>query len=157
MGYYWLNQRGAEESNYRDVEGEVYHYRSSVPGSKQLSEGDWFVYYRPGEYVLFGAGRIGEIEEVGQMEEANNSIAAQVQTNVPETRSITEYHAHIREYHPFESKVNVRDIKDEISFLRDRQGLNGVPQNSIYSISTDDFFTMIKAADIEDWISPSQD
>lgn len=157
MGYYWLNQRGADESNYRDVEGEVYHYRSSVAGSQQLSEGDWFIYYRPGEYVLFGAGKIGEIEEIGQIEEWNNSIAAQIQANVPETRNITEYHAHIQEYHSFEPEVKVRDIKDKISFLKGKRGLNGVPQNSIYSISADDFFTMIEAAEIKNEISASQD
>ncbi|MFB6185376.1 MAG: hypothetical protein ABEI86_00710 [Halobacteriaceae archaeon] len=73
--------------------------------------------------------------------------------NVPETRSITEFNAHIQEYHPFEPEVKVKEIKDEISFLRDKRGLNGVPQNSIYSISADDFFTMIEAAGIGDEIS----
>lgn len=94
---------------------------------------------------------------MGQIEESNNSAAAQIQTNVPETRSITEYHAHIQEYHSFEPEVKVRNVKDEISFLRDKQGLNGVPQNSIYSISADDFFTMIEAADIKDKMSISRD
>lgn len=122
MGYYWLNQRGADESNYRDVEGEVYHYRSTVAGAQQLSEGDWFVYYRPGEYVLFGTGRIGKVEEVGQIEESNNSVAAEIHANVPGTRSITEYNAHIQEYHPFEPEVKVKEIKGQISFLRTRAG-----------------------------------
>jgi hypothetical protein len=146
MGYYWLNQRREQKSGYSDVEGEVYHYRSTVAGSKQFSEGDWFVYYRPGEHVLFGAGRVAEIEVVGETEEQNNSIAAEVQPNVPASRNITDYLAHMADYRPFEPPVSARKIKDEISFLRDRQGLSGVPQNSIYSIDREDYLKILEAA-----------
>lgn len=57
MGYCWLNQRGAEESNYRDIEGEVYHYRSSVAGSKQLSEGAGLSTIVPGSTYCLAQGR----------------------------------------------------------------------------------------------------
>jgi hypothetical protein len=46
--------------------------------------------------------------------------------------------------------VPVRDIKHEISFLKDRDGLRGVPQNSIYEIDRADFETIATAAVIED-------
>ena len=46
--------------------------------------------------------------------------------------------------------VPVRDIKDEISFLKDRDGLRGVPGNSIYKINRTDFEAIAAAAGIED-------
>lgn len=150
MGYYWLNHRREDKSGYRDIEGEVYHYRSTVAGSKQLSEGDWFVYYRPGEHVLFGAGRVAEIEIVGETEEPVDSIAAEVQPNVPSSRSITDYLAHMTDYRPFAPPVSARKIKEDISFLRGQQGLSGVPQNSIYAIRHEDYLTILKAAEEED-------
>jgi len=61
MAYFWLNQRDGYEG-YSDVEGEVYNYRSNVPGHKKLSAGDRFVYYRPGKHVIFGGGIIANIE-----------------------------------------------------------------------------------------------
>lgn len=150
MGYYWLNHRAEEESGYRDREGEVYHYRSTVAGSKQFSKGDWFVYYRPGEHILFGAGRVEEIEIIGETEEETDSIAAEIQPNVPASRSITDYLAHMTDYRPFEPPVSAQKIKDKISFLRDKQGLNGVPQNSIYSIDYEDYLKILEAAGEED-------
>lgn len=146
MGYYWLNQRREQKSGYSDVEGKVYHYRSNVGGSRQLSEGDWFVYYRPGEHILFGAGQIDRIEVTGEIEDQSNSVAAELQPNVPKSRSITEYQAHIENYRPFDPPVSARDIKEDISFLQGRHGLNGVPQVSIYSIDREDYHTILKAA-----------
>ena len=136
MAYFWLNQR----ENYRgygDVEGEVYHYRSNVPGHRKLSAGDLFVYYRPGEYVLFGGGTIGEIV----IKKADSE---------EEGGGLTEYYAHVDEYHEVDPPIPVRDIKDEISFLKDRDGLRGVPQNSIYEIDRADFEAIVVAAGIED-------
>lgn len=146
MGYYWLNQRREQKSGYSDVEGEVYHYRSTVGGSNQLSESDWFVYYRPGEHILFGAGQVDEIEVIGEIEEQNNPIAAEIQPGVPDSRNITEYQAHIRNYRPFDPPVSARKIKEDISFLREKHGLNGVPQISIYSIDHEDYHTILNAA-----------
>jgi len=150
MGYYWLNQRPEQRSGYSDVEGEVYHYRSTVAGSKQFSEGDWFVYYRPGEHVLFGAGRVAEIEIAGKTEEQVDSIVAEIQPSVPSSRDITDYLAHMTDYRPFEPPVSAREIKEDISFLRSRQGLSGVPQNSIYAVDRDDYLTILEAAGEED-------
>ena len=61
MAFFRLNQR-EDYQGYGDVEGEMYNYRSNVPGHRKLSAGDRFVYYWPGEYVIFGGGTIGEIE-----------------------------------------------------------------------------------------------
>lgn len=153
MGYYWLNHRREDKSGYSDVEGETYHYRSTVAGSKQFSEGDWFVYYRPGEHVLFGAGRVEEIEIVGEREEQVDSIAAEVQPNVPSSRSLTDYLAHMTDYRPFDPSVSARKIKEEISFLQGRQGLKGVPQNSIYAIDREDYVTILKKVGEEDLLN----
>ena len=150
MGYYWLNHRKEDKSGYRDTEGEIYHYRSNVPGSKEFSEGDWFVYYRPGKYVLFGAGRVAEIEVIEEREESNNTVAAEVQPNVPTTRSLTDYFAHMENYRPFDPPVSARKIKEDISFLREKSGLNGVPQSSIYSIDQKDYLAILRAAGEED-------
>lgn len=139
MAFFWLNQR----KNYRgygDVEGEVYNYRSKVPGHTKLSAGDRFVYYRPGEYVIFGGGRINEIKT--ETTESDGDDGA-----------LTEYYAHIGEYHEVDPPLSVRDVKHEISFLRDRDGLRGVPQNSIYQIERADFEAIIVAAGIEELLS----
>jgi len=139
VAYFWLNQR-EDYQGYGDIEGEVYNYRSNVPGQRKLTEGDRFVYYRPGEYVIFGGGTIGEIEtETTDPEQGNGGL--------------TEYYAHIKEYREVNPPVPVRDIKHEISFLADRDGLRGVPQNSIYEISRINFEAIATAAGIEDLLA----
>jgi len=150
MGHYWLNHRREDKSRYSDIEGEVYHYRSIVAGSNQLSENDWFIYYRPGEHILFGAGRVEEIEIVGKTDEEIDSVAAEVQPNMPSTQNITDYLAHVTDYRPFDPPVSARKIKEEISFLQGRQGLSGVPQNSIYAIDREDYATILKEAGEEE-------
>lgn len=135
MDFFWLNQR-EDYKGYGDVEGEVYHYRSNVPGYKKLSTGDRFVYYRPGEYVIFGGGTIGEIK-------------TETMDSNQESSALPEYYAHIKDYREVNPTVQVRDIKHRISFLADRDGLRGVPQNSIYEISRADFETIATAAGIE--------
>lgn len=148
MGYFWLNQRDEQEnSGYSDIEGEVYHYRGNIPGSRLLSVGDRFVYYRPGEYVIFGGGIIDDIEEGENQIEWNNPISSELQNNVQRKVTITDYYAHIRKYREFSPPVSVRSIKEDISFLKDRNGLSGVPQNSIHQIDEADFRTILKAAD----------
>lgn len=135
MAYFWLNQRDDYEG-YSDVEGEVYNYRSNVPGHKKLSAGDRFVYYRPGKHVIFGGGIIRDIE-------TEETAPGQ------EDSTLTEYYAHIDQYHAVDPPLEVREIKDQISFLKDRDGLRGVPQNSIYEISRQDFVAIVKAAGID--------
>ncbi|MGM0387897.1 MAG: hypothetical protein ACQEP0_05125 [Natrinema limicola] len=139
MQYFWLNQRNEPQRGYSDKEGEVYHYRSTVAGSKKLSEGDWFVYYMPGEYVLFGAGQIGNIKTSDEIED-----------KLGESSKLTDYYAHIDKYRPFDPPIPARSIKEKISFLRNRKGLSGVPQNSIYEISWEDYLTILEAADEAD-------
>jgi hypothetical protein len=136
VAYFWLNQR-EDYQGYGDVEGAVYNYRSNVPGHRKLAAGDRFVYYRPGEYVIFGGGTIGEIKT--ETADANS-----------EDGGLTEYYAHVDEYHEINPPLSVRDIKHEVSFLRERDGLRGVPQNSIYEIDRADFEAIAAAAGIED-------
>lgn len=136
MGYFWLNQR-ENHRGYGDVEGEVYNYRNNVPGHKKLSAGDCFVYYRPGEYVIFGGGVIREIKTE---KTSPNRVS----------NTFTEYYARITEYHEVDPPISVRDIKDRVSFLKDRDGLRGVPQNSIYEIDREDFETIVEAAGMTD-------
>jgi hypothetical protein len=141
MAYYWLNQKGTDGSSYHDEVGEVYHYRENTPGAQQLSAGDRFVYYRPGQYKLFGAGEIDHIEKRG-LESENASGGT------------TDYFAHITKYTAFEPPVILKGVgdsglKDKISFLRDRPGLTGVPQHSIHQICEDDFQLMLESAGVE--------
>lgn len=136
MGYFWLNQR-EDYQGYGDVEGEVYNYRSNVPGHRKLSAGDRFVYYRPGEYVIFGGGTIGKIK-------------TETIDSDREGGTLTEHYAHVDDYYEVDPPVPVRDIKHDISFLKDRDGLRGVPQNSIYEIDRADFEAIVAAAEIED-------
>jgi len=133
MSYFWLNQRSEDSRAYRDKEGDVYHYRDAVAGSRKLSRGDWFVYYMPGEFILFGAGRIGTID-------------------TEESLGHTNYYANVECYRPFDPHISARDIKEDISFLCGRTGLSGVPQNSIYEIDRGDYFTILRAAGEEDLI-----
>lgn len=113
MRYFWLNQR--ESPGYSDVVGKVYHYQNTVPGHKKLSAGDRFVYYRPGNYVIFGGGVIGEIEP-------------KPSDGADDSGGLIDYFAKIESYWPFEPSIDVADIKSEISFLRSREGLRGVPK-----------------------------
>lgn len=59
-GYFIFQQR--PDSEYDDRTGQVYNWRQGIPGSKQIQPGACFIYYRPGEQVFFGAGRIEWIE-----------------------------------------------------------------------------------------------
>ena len=141
MGYFWLNQKGTDGSNYHDEVGEVYHYRGSTPGANQLSEGDKFIYYRPGDYVIFGAGEIDYIERKERDLDSELGVAV-------------DYFAHITNYQPFEPPIRLKGVnesalKNKISFLKDKPGLTGVPQHSIHQISEEDFETIIEAGEKE--------
>jgi hypothetical protein len=141
MAYFWLNQKGTEGSNYHDEVGEVYHYRGNTPGATQLSAGDKFIYYRPGDYVIFG---FGEIDHIEREERDHNS----------ESGVTSDYFAHITNYQPFEPPIKLKGVnesglKNKISFLKDKPGLTGVPQHSIHQISGEDFETIIEAGDKE--------
>ncbi|AUX09261.1 hypothetical protein AArcSl_1632 [Halalkaliarchaeum desulfuricum] len=136
MAYFWLNQKETDGSNYYDEIGEVYHYRENTPGYTQLSAGDEFVYYRPGECKLFGTGEIDRIEKETRNPDADSAVV--------------EYFAHIISYQPFDPPIHLRDnpgVTDEISFLREKPGLTGVPQHSIHQISREDFETILAAAE----------
>lgn len=139
MAFFWLNQR-KDYRGYGDVEGEVYNYRSNVPGHTKLSAGDRFVYYRPGEYVIFGGGEINAVE--------TETVEADGEDDV-----LTEYYAHIGEYREVDPPLPIREIKHEISFLKGRNGLRGVPQNSIYEINRADYEVIVAAAGIENLLS----
>lgn len=132
MAYYWLNQRDRSQG-YGNVEDEVYHYRSNVLGHRKLASGDYSVYYRLSSYVIFGAGTIGTIDT----KEINPG---------QETGTLTDYYAHVDTYVEIDPPLQVREVKDRISFLKDREGLRGVPQNSIYEISHDDYTAILRAA-----------
>jgi hypothetical protein len=91
------------------------------------------VYYRPGEYVIFGAGIISEIK------------TKEIKSG-KETGMLIDYYAHIDAYIDFDPALQVREIKNRISFLKDRDGLRGVPQNSIYEIGREDYAEILQAA-----------
>jgi hypothetical protein len=65
----------------------------------------------------------------------------------------TDYYAHIGTYREFSPPIKVRNIKQHISFLRNKDGLRGVPQHSIYEIDEDDFNTILEEANIKDVFS----
>lgn len=139
MAYFWLNQRPTGRSGYHDEVGEVYHYRGSTPGKHQLSEGDIFIYYRPGDYVIFGTGEIDYIER----QKINPDSESELKM---------DYFAHITEYQPFDPPIRLKgdngsDLQNTISFLKDRLGLTGVPQHSIHEISEEDFNRIIEAGE----------
>jgi hypothetical protein len=113
----------------------MYDYRSDVPVHKKLSAGDRFVYYRPGEYVIFGGGTISAINTEREDPDQGNG-------------RFTEYYARIEEYQEADLPVPVRGIEHKISFLADREGLRGVPQNSIYELSRAEFEAIATAAGI---------
>jgi hypothetical protein len=137
MKYFWLNQKEPNESNFYDDIGEVYHYRGGTPGANQISEDDRFVYYRPGEYVIFGTGTIDHIEQRDRYPDS-------------ESKAVTDYVAHIRDYQPFDPPIRLKgignsNVKNKISFLKDKRGLNGVPQHSIHQISKKDFYLILES------------
>lgn len=141
MGYLWLNQKATDGSNYQDEVGEVYHYRGNTPGVKQLSEGDKFIYYRPGDYVIFGTGEIDHIEREERDVNSESSVTV-------------DYFAYVTDYQSFEPPIRLKGVnesglKDEISFLKDKPGLTGVPQHSIHKIPEEDFEAIIEMGEKE--------
>lgn len=130
-GYFWLNQR-VSGSGYQNRVGEIYHYRGTTPGSNQLSEGDKFVYYRPGEYIIFGTGVVGSIEIVQPKENRSNFMK--------------QYFANIDNYKEIRPPIEAREIKEKIPFLRDRHGLSGVPQSGIRKIDKEVYDTILSEA-----------
>lgn len=137
MSYYWLNQRSPDGSNYDDDIGRTYHYRGNMPGAQQLEQGDLVVYYQPGKHVLFGAGQVAEIE----VNEGDGPAAT------------TNYYAHIHNYVAFEPEVLLKGIgesnlKNEVSFLKEKDGLRGVPQHSIHEVSRADYELILDAAGV---------
>jgi len=141
MTYFWLNQKASDDSNYRDEVGEVYHYRGTTPGAQQLEPEDRFVYYRPGDFELFGTGEIGQIEKEETDPEDMTGVT-------------THFYAHIQNYTPFDPPIILKgvgqsDLKDRLSFLKNKPGLTGVPQHSIHEISEDDFERILNTAGVE--------
>jgi hypothetical protein len=129
--YFWLNQKD-RNSGYKDKTGEIYHYRGNTPGAKQLSEGDKFVYYRPGAFVIFGTGRIGEIK-----------IRHEEKSGIH-----TEYYASVEDYQEIDPPIQVREIKENITFLKDQNGLSGVPQSGIRKIEKEAFKTILDESQV---------
>lgn len=138
MNYYWLNQRSPDRSAYDDDVGRLYHYRGSNPGAKQLEKGNLIVYYKPGDHLLLGAGQVSEIE---------------VSDSEGKLNATTDCYAHIRNYVPFEPAIILKglgesNLKNEISFLKDREGLRGVPQHSIHQINKEDYELILDTAGV---------
>lgn len=127
--YYWLNQRPEEDSHYQDSVGDAYHFTDKNRGGKSIEKGDRFLYYLPGDHLIFGQGVFGEVKKATD----DNS----------DTRE--HYIAHIDVYEEVEPPTNVREIREEISFLRNQKGLRGVPQESIRAISEKEFKKLIES------------
>jgi hypothetical protein len=125
--YYWLNQRPDETNNYEDEIGDFYHFTDRNRAGKSIEPGDRFLYYLPGEHIIFGHGVFGDIEELPDEE--------------PDVRE--HYKVDIVEYEEISTPVNARDIREEISFLKREKGLRGVPQESIRAIPKEDFVKLI--------------
>lgn len=126
--YYWLNQRAEEDSKYEDSVGDSYHFTGRNKTGKNINQGDRFLYYLPGDHLIFGQGVFGKVERLT--------------SNASDSRQ--HYIAHIDTYREVNPPTNVREIREEIPFLRARTGLRGVPQESIRSISKKDFNKLIQ-------------
>lgn len=138
MNHYWLNQRSPDRSAYENDVGRMYHYRGNTPGANQLEKGDLVVYYQPGDHLLLGAGQVSEIEV--------NDLGG-------ESNATTNYYAYIRNYVPFEPEIVLKGIgeatlKNELSFLKDKEGIRGVPQHSIHKISREDYELILDTAGV---------
>lgn len=101
------------------------------------------MYYRPGKHVILGGGIIANIETEKTAHDTADS-------------TLTEYYTHIDHYHEVYPPLEVRGLRNRISFLKDGDGLRGVPQNSIYEISRQDFEATAEASGI-DAVLPDND
>lgn len=122
--YFIFQQR--PDSEYADQAGEIYNWRKGIPGSRQIVEGARFIYYRPGEQIFFGTGRVASIESyAGQDGE-------------------TYYNGRIADYEPWDPPLPLTsDLAQQISFIEpDRLG---VGQAGIRKIDREDFDTIIGA------------
>ena len=69
-GYFIFQQK--PDSEYDDQTGSIYNWRQGIPGSKQIQPGARFIYYRPGEQVFFGCGRIDWIRDTRRRKRPND-------------------------------------------------------------------------------------
>jgi hypothetical protein len=122
--YFIFQQR--PDSEYADRVGKVYNWREGIPGLRQIVEGARFIYYRPGEQVFFGVGRVSSIESyLGE-------------------DGKTYFDGHIADYDLWDPPLPLTpELAERISFVEaDRLG---VGQAGIRKISRDDFQSIIGA------------
>lgn len=126
-GHFWLN-KARDALTASGEERSFYRYNSRVAGWRALLPGARFVYYRPGEQVFFAHGTIGKVHRrAGVLGE--------------------RFEAAFEEYHEFASPVDARSLKPRLERLRRREGLRGVPQNSITRISQEEWDIILSAAE----------
>jgi hypothetical protein len=124
--YFIFQQR--PDSEYADRAGEVYNWRKGIPGSLQIVEGARFIYYRPGEQIFFGTGRVASIDTyTGEDGE-------------------TYYNGYIVDYEPWDPPLPLTpELARRVNFISpDRLG---VGQAGIRKISRDDFLTISRLYD----------
>lgn len=175
MGYFWLNYKRGGEYYYRNKEGEIYHYTSGVSGSSKLSKGDKVVFYDTSKVAqqIFAIGHIEQIKGYLRLEQPSDIRPAdeiprtaeelaeyfsdyELNEIPPPEETEAEYFAEIGRYTEISPPIDVHELEDEISFLKKKSGIRGIPQVSIYEIDEDDFVTIIEHSGLKDeWISDS--
>ena len=124
IGYFILQQK--PESEYEDQTGHVYNWRQGIPGSKQIQPGARFIYYRPGEQVFFGCGRVEWIE-LSKDEEG-----------------CTIYNGQISDYEQWKPPLPLtRSLANKLNFVQ--PGRLGIGQAGIRKITIEDYESIRKA------------
>jgi len=169
MAYFWLIQNRSGSKSYEDIEGKIYHYRGTVSGADKLSESDLVVFYNSQRrsQSIFGVGRVTKIEGYLSFEGPSaRRPVDQIPRNAaelieyfseydldevpPPNETVAEYFAHVGDYYEIEPPLDAHEVEDKLSFLKDKSGISGIPQVSIYELSKHDFNIILDAAGLSD-------
>jgi restriction system protein len=121
--YFIFQQKTQPE--YADQIGFIYNWRKGIPGSNQITTGSRFVYYRTGEKIFFGTGRINRIQEY-------------------QDSGITHFNGHIVDFENWEPPLQLtKDLAQRLQFVSSDRLWVG--QAGIKQIRLEDFECLCKA------------
>jgi hypothetical protein len=119
----------SSQSDYEDKLGVIYNWRQGIPGSNLITIGSRFIYYRTGDKVFFGTGKIERIDKY-------QGDDGQIHSN----GFITDYQA----WDP--PLLLNQELGQQLSFIK--QDRLWIGQAGIRQIDQADFQALLRANDV---------